>query len=380
MKIYLVGGAVRDELLGRECSDKDYVVVGSSPEEMKSLGFSEVGNTFPVFLHPETGEEYALARREAKEGEGYKGFSCAFTPDVTIKEDLARRDLTINAIAKDVDTGEYIDIFDGIQDIKDKMLRATTQSFVEDPLRALRLARFSAQLNFSVEEDTLNLAADIWQKEGHTLPKERVQREFEKALESDYPHNFMSVVHRLEDSGPVWFGPLINNLTINERISIIGSFKDLAGKLYGEELFAAVSIKHFLHLSGALNESLPLPNKYLDMEKDVLSLSGGVGLTHLMMQHNFNWKQNFNQGLERFYKRPERFYQCCKLIEYANLPKWYYFWLTIFKLCFHNVVKMGTKDISKKAIEEGLQGKEIGDRIEEERTKIINNILELIDE
>ena len=142
MKIYKVGGWCRDTLLGLEPKDTDYVVVGSTPEEMLSLGFKQVGCAFPVFLHPQTNEEYALARTEKKNGVGYQGFDCYFGIDVTLEEDLSRRDLTINAIAYDTETNTYIDPFNGIEDIKSKTLRPTTRHFKDDPLRCLRAARF----------------------------------------------------------------------------------------------------------------------------------------------------------------------------------------------------------------------------------------------
>lgn len=144
MKVYLVGGAVRDELLGLPVSDRDYVVVGSTPETMLAQGFQQVGKDFPVFLHPQTHEEYALARTERKTGAGYTGFSCYSTPDVTIEDDLLRRDLTINAIAKD-DQGQLTDPYNGVDDLKARVLRHVSEAFAEDPLRVLRVARFAAR-------------------------------------------------------------------------------------------------------------------------------------------------------------------------------------------------------------------------------------------
>jgi len=143
MKIYLVGGAVRDKILGIPVSDKDYLVVGSSPKEMVKLGFKPIGKDFPVFLHPKTKEEYALARTERKVGKGYHGFKFYTSPDVTLEEDLRRRDITINAIAEDED-GNIYDPFNGVNDIKNKIIRHVSDAFIEDPLRVLRVARFTA--------------------------------------------------------------------------------------------------------------------------------------------------------------------------------------------------------------------------------------------
>ena len=145
MQVYLVGGAVRDERLGLPVRERDWCVVGATPEELEALGYRRVGKDFPVFLHPDTGEEYALARREVKRGEGYRGFDVHAGPDVTLEEDLRRRDLTINAMAQG-EAGRIIDLFDGRADLAAGRLRHVSPAFVEDPLRVLRVARFAAKL------------------------------------------------------------------------------------------------------------------------------------------------------------------------------------------------------------------------------------------
>src|SRR5690606_33531977 len=145
MKIYLVGGAVRDELLGLPVRERDWVVVGATPQALLDRGFKPVGKDFPVFLHPQTGEEYALARTERKTAPGYHGFDVHFSPDVTLEQDLLRRDLTINAIARDPQTSELVDPFQGQRDIEQRWLRHVSPAFVEDPVRVLRLARFAAR-------------------------------------------------------------------------------------------------------------------------------------------------------------------------------------------------------------------------------------------
>lgn len=184
MKTYLVGGCVRDELLGLEPKDRDYVVVGSSPAEMLSLGFKPVGESFPVFLHPETNEEYALARVERKSGSGHTGFDVFFDSSVTLEEDLARRDLTINAMAKDVETGEIIDPFDGRGDLENRILRHVGKAFEEDPLRVVRLARFFGRYHdFTVDPFTAELAKTMVQRgDLNELSHERFMLEFEKAF------------------------------------------------------------------------------------------------------------------------------------------------------------------------------------------------------
>lgn len=193
MKIYLVGGAIRDKLLGLPVKDRDWVVVGSSAEEMIKLGYQQVGKDFPVYLHPETKEEYALARTEKKTGLGHSAFSVDTTPTITIEEDLLRRDLTINAMAEDED-GNLIDPYGGQEDLKNKILRHVSPAFSEDPLRVLRVARFSARfahLGFEVAQDTLGLMQHLVNNsELDELPAERVWQEFRRALGESTPAFF----------------------------------------------------------------------------------------------------------------------------------------------------------------------------------------------
>lgn len=197
LKIFLVGGAVRDELLGLAVKEKDWVVVGSSPNEMLSRGFKRVGKDFPVFLHPITGEEYALARTERKISRGYYGFSCDFSSNITLEEDLLRRDLTINAMAKDPD-GNIIDPFDGRSDLKARILRHVSAAFSEDPIRILRIARFAAKFanyQFSIAPTTKQLVKEmVLANELSDLTPERVWREIEKALITDNPVNFFQIL------------------------------------------------------------------------------------------------------------------------------------------------------------------------------------------
>jgi tRNA nucleotidyltransferase (CCA-adding enzyme) len=182
VKIYAVGGSVRDELLGLAVADRDYVVVGASPEELLRIGFKPVGKDFPVFLHPQTHEEYALARTERKVGPGYKGFSVYAAPDVTLEQDLERRDLTINALARD-EEGRLIDPFGGERDLAQGILRHVSSAFAEDPVRILRVARFAARFGFSVAPETLRLMREmVANGEADALVPERVWQEFSKGL------------------------------------------------------------------------------------------------------------------------------------------------------------------------------------------------------
>ncbi|ENM5900458.1 multifunctional CCA addition/repair protein [Vibrio mimicus] len=197
MQIYLVGGAVRDQLLQLPVYDRDWVVVGSSPQAMLAAGFQAVGKDFPVFLHPKTKEEHALARTERKTGVGYTGFACHYAPDVTLEEDLLRRDLTINAMAQD-ELGQVIDPYGGQSDLAAKVIRHVSPAFVEDPLRVLRVARFAAKLahlGFTVAEETMQLMTDIAQSGelGH-LTAERVWQEWHKSLSTNHPEVFLQVL------------------------------------------------------------------------------------------------------------------------------------------------------------------------------------------
>jgi tRNA nucleotidyltransferase (CCA-adding enzyme) len=197
MKTYLVGGAVRDELLDYPHKEKDWVVVGATPEQMLDAGFQQVGKDFPVFLHPDTKEEYALARTERKTSPGYKGFDVHATVDVTLEQDLLRRDLTINALAKG-ESGEIIDPFNGLQDIQDKVLRHVSPAFSEDPVRILRVARFAARyrhLGFSVADETMQLMKQMVDDgEVDALVPERVWQEMKKALGERSPSRFIEVL------------------------------------------------------------------------------------------------------------------------------------------------------------------------------------------
>ena len=194
-KTYTVGGAIRDELLGLPVKDKDYVVVGTTPQAMLDAGYKPVGKDFPVFLHPTTHDEYALARTERKTGAGYKGFAIHASPEVTLEEDLARRDLTINAIAKSSD-GKLIDPFNGIKDIQAKTLRHVSAAFAEDPVRILRAARFAARFtDFNVAPETLNLMRQMVQNgEVNALVSERVWQELSKGLMESKPSRMFEVL------------------------------------------------------------------------------------------------------------------------------------------------------------------------------------------
>lgn len=245
MKIYLVGGAVRDKILGKHPKDLDYVVVGSTPEKMIESGYKQVGSSFPVFLHPITGDEYALARTEKSVGDKYQDFDCYFGEDVTIEKDLERRDLTINSIAKDLMTGEYIDPFNGIADIKNKMLRATSNAFVEDPTRVFRLFRFMAELgeDWDVDSSLLGIVGRLLASGAlDRVTPERIWAETFKAMRSEHPHRYFHMISHIY--------PVLSDMYLTEQKPVhhpegnVGVHTELCMKAavpYGPEVvFAAM--------------------------------------------------------------------------------------------------------------------------------------------
>lgn len=224
MQTYLVGGAVRDTLLNRRVVERDYVVVGATVEEMLAKGYTQVGKDFPVFLHPKTADEYALARTERKSGKGYTGFICNASPTVTLEEDLKRRDLTVNAIAQHPD-GTLIDPYGGQQDIANKVLRHVSEAFSEDPLRVFRVARFATRyhyLQFTIAPETIALMQQMAQSgELKALSPERVWQETKRSLLENSPAVFVEVlrdIHGLND----WFGELTTSqASLNDAIEAL---------------------------------------------------------------------------------------------------------------------------------------------------------------
>jgi tRNA nucleotidyltransferase (CCA-adding enzyme) len=264
MQVYLVGGAVRDELLGRPVHERDWVVVGATAAEMQRAGFRAVGREFPVFLHPVTKQEYALARQERKTGPGYRGFSVEFSPDVTLEQDLQRRDLTINAMARDAD-GTLVDPYGGKRDLELRWLRHVSPAFVEDPVRVLRVARFAArfaELGFRVAPQTAQLLTEMVRNgEVAALVPERIWREMERALEEANPEAFFDVLH---DSGALkvifpevsWSEVERSTLQRSVRISSEGSVRFAA-------LMSGIDQQHLQSLC----ERLRVPADYRDLAR-----------------------------------------------------------------------------------------------------------------
>ena len=231
MEVYLVGGAVRDRLLSLPIHERDWVVVGATPEDLLAEGYRQVGKDFPVFIHPKTGEEYALARTERKSGKGHQAFITNSTPSVSLEDDLTRRDLTINAIAEDTD-GKLIDYHHGLQDLKDKILRHISPAFSEDPLRVLRVARFAARfwkLGFTIAPETLQLMSSIsTSDELSYLSKERIWNETRRALLTENPEIFFLVTWRVGALQKL-AKPLADALNTSEKLLLLADIRNLDG-------------------------------------------------------------------------------------------------------------------------------------------------------
>ena len=287
MEIYTVGGAVRDSLLGLAVNDRDWVVVGATPQEMLDLGYQQVGKDFPVFLHPTTHEEYALARTERKSGSGYTGFTCYAAPDVSLEEDLLRRDLTINAIAQSRD-GKLVDPYGGVADLNEKLLRHVSPAFREDPLRVLRLARFAARfyhLGFRIAPQTQALITEmVASGELNTLTPERVWLETEKALKTQSPDIYFSV---LRSCGAL--ATLFPEIAHQFHIDALSHKND---DYLGEETLRA------LRLSASLNKELPVR---------LGVLCHLFGVTEVLPQSEQRYKVDTTLAAKRIHELAHRF-------------------------------------------------------------------------
>ena len=273
MEIYLVGGAVRDKLLGLPVKERDWVVVGATPQEMLKLGFRKVGRDFPVFLHPKTHEEYALARTERKTGKGYTNFVCYAHPSVTLEDDLKRRDLTINAIAQTKD-GKIIDPFDGSKDLKKHILRHVSPAFAEDPVRILRIARFAARFdNFKVDRKTNKLMQEMLaQGEVDALVPERVWQELERALSEEHPEKFFMVLKDCQVL-PKLFPEIAANFTLIKKALMH------ATKLTPDPLvrFAAITFNFSQEDDVKLFcKRYRLPSSYKDLSRLIIKLKNNL--------------------------------------------------------------------------------------------------------
>lgn len=300
MEIYLVGGAVRNELLGLPVQERDWVVVGGSVSQMVKDGFHQVGKSFPVFLHPKTNEEYALARTERKIGPGYKGFEFNATASVTIEEDLRRRDLTINAIAKTA-TGDLIDPYGGLRDLNLKLLRHVSIAFIEDPVRILRVARFAAQfahLGFTIAPETLKLMRHMVDLgEVDHLVAERVWQELELALKSGHPQVFFKTVSDCH-AMPVLFPQLKNLAALERSVAVTDDMSVRFASIFLEVDRDAVSAFCRLYKIPSFYQDLALLcTRHYEEFKSTLSLSPRALLDFVLALDVFRRQQRFEKFL-----------------------------------------------------------------------------------
>ncbi|PNH92381.1 multifunctional CCA addition/repair protein [Vibrio diazotrophicus] len=401
MQVYLVGGAVRDKLLDIPVYDKDWVVVGSSPDEMLSQGFTAVGKDFPVFLHPKTKQEYALARTERKSGAGYTGFECHFAPDVTLEEDLIRRDLTINAMAQAED-GTLIDPYGGQRDLNDRILRHVSDAFIEDPLRVLRLARFAAKLShlgFRVAEETMALMAQIASSgELEHLTAERVWQEWHKSLSTKNPEVFLSV---LRDCGALkvvlpeldrlfgvpqpekWHPEIdtgIHTLMVAKQAAQISSSLTVRFAAQVHDLGKGVTPEsewpsHKMHCHTGIKiikklcERVRVPNEFKELALLVCEQHSNV---HRAAELKASTKLKILNKLD-VWRKPERLEEvllCCQADHSGRLgcEENPYPQKAIFDAAYQAALSIDVRDI----IADGFQGKAIRDELEKRRIEAIS--------
>jgi len=343
VKTYLVGGAVRDKLLGLSAIENDWVVVGSTPEEMINAGFRPIGKDFPVFLHPKTHEEYALARTERKKSRGYKGFEFYTSPDITLEQDLQRRDLTINAIAMTEDE-KIIDPYGGQKDLAQKILRHVSEAFPEDPVRILRVARFMARfahLGFTIAPETLQLMKTMVDNaEVDALVADRVWQETEKALSEKSPTRFFET---LQNCGALQkLFPEIKNISFTTYPDKTICFSSLVLNLSPTEINTLC--KHY-----------PVPTEF----RETALIANG--LKSYFSQEKFTPEEIISL-LEKTdaFRRGDRFYKMLVFFKQADF----------LKKCFDAVKNINVEEF----IQQGISGKKLGEMIREKRVGLLSSL------
>ncbi|MEJ2105913.1 MAG: multifunctional CCA addition/repair protein [Acidiferrobacteraceae bacterium] len=408
MKTYLVGGAVRDELLGIEVTDRDFVVVGATPEQMVKAGFTPVGADFPVFLHPETKEEYALARTERKSGRGYKGFTVYAAPDVSLEDDLRRRDLTINAMAEDED-GTIIDPFGGQEDLRNGVLRHVSDAFAEDPVRILRVARFAARFagwGFKVAHSTNKLMRQMVDNgEVDYLVPERVWAELERALGEDRPSQFFKVLRgcgalaRLFPEIDALYGvpqPEHAHREVDTGVHAM-MVLDAAAALSGDTRVRFAALMHDLGKGATPEEEWPhhyeheqrgaelvtdfcrrfrVPNEYRDLAVITARYHGDC---HRIFELRANTAVRVLEAMDAF-RKPERvdlFALACEA-DYRgrkDMKDQPYPQGELLRVVFAAAQSVDSNAIARDAQKAGLTGEAIGNRIHEARVHAAGRVL-----
>ncbi len=402
MKVYLVGGAVRDERLGIPIKERDWCIVGSTPDALVALGYKPVGKDFPVFLHPQSGEEYALARTERKTGAGYHGFKFHADPDVTIEDDLRRRDLTINAIAIDEDDS-IIDPFGGVADIESRVLRHVSDAFVEDPVRILRVAKFAARfaaLGFTIADGTIGLMSEmVANGEVDALVPDRVWKETEAALASDNPQVFFDVLRQcgaLErlypeiDSlfgvpqPPKWHPEIdcgVHTMMVLEQAARLSADGDMRFAALVHDLGKATTDKkllpsHYGHEQRSVNlikkltGRLPVPNAYRDLALLVAEFHGHSHRAYELKAATLLRIIKKTDAL----RRPERFEKFIIACEAdargrTGMEKNPYPQADYLRGALQAIVGISAQDFK----DDGLEGPELGQAIDDARTRALKS-------
>lgn len=357
MQIYLVGGAVRDTLLGYPVYDRDWVVVGATPEQMLDKGFKPVGKDFPVFIHPESGEEYALARTERKSGKGYTGFQYHASPDVTLEQDLIRRDLTINAMAMAEDQS-IIDPYGGQQDLSDKLLRHVSPAFAEDPLRVLRVARFLARYShfgFQIADDTLLLMHQLSSDdELEHLTTERVWQEFQRALAERSADQFFTALLECGALSKL-FPELISAVEHQPTMSRLNDTQDpeVRFALLLSQALSTIPAQQRADLISELCQQHRVPNNYRDLALQ-LSLHG-----HALLVFNTLTAEQRLQVVKDLdlLRRPEKLPKLLQAVTVQNAEESEAVALLPQLLCLLEKIN------PQQLMQQGYKGKALGDAI-----------------
>lgn len=378
MQIYLVGGAVRDSLLSLPVQERDWVVVGSSAEELLAQGYQQVGKDFPVFLHPQTHEEYALARTERKSGTGHRGFQVYSSPDVTLEQDLLRRDLTINAIAQS-DDGSLIDPYDGQSDINKRVLKHVSPAFSEDPLRVLRVARFAARfwsLGFTIDPSTLALMASISNSnELQLLSKQRVWQETKRALSTKHPEIYFLVllqINALENLSPQ-LATALNSKSALLNLAQLKNIHNSHCRFACLCLIASENTNNFdANIANAINLSFDCPN---ELQEFTLLVVENFSTCCQALESNSEDIYNLLQSLDAF-RREAR---CVNVIECICHAQHIFQHDTSGSLKFllDIIPKLNSICISQRDKQQ-LSGKAIGEKVKLIRIKQIESELAAI--